>query len=249
MDNRRNYYRILHVQPDAPVEIIRSSYRTLMQRLKQHPDLGGDHWNAALINEAYRVLTSPQNRERYDYERQLIHRESSSSKPADYAADETTGSSVNRSADDPAVGTATTPDPACLFCLVPHDSSMIDEPEAVCSNCASPLCAASEWHLEHSDQRTIKRVPKHLDIDFYTTWPQPAPCIGQTLDVSPNGMRFISERRLGEGRSIKIASSAIEAVAQVTHCQQNDANRWIVGVAFETLRFVHSQGAFFSARA
>ena len=251
MDNRRNYYRILHVQPDAPVEIIQSSYRTLMQRLKQHPDLGGDHWNAALINEAYRVLISPQSREQYDHERQLIRRESSSAKSADYAAGETTGPSVKQSADDHATGTATTPDPdpACLFCLTPHDSSMIDEPDAVCSNCGSPLCAASEWQLEHSDQRTIKRVPKHFDIVFYTTWPQAAPCVGQTLDVSPNGMRFISESRPGVGRSIKIASSVIEAVALVTHCQQNDANRWIVGVAFETLRFAHLQGAFFSARA
>jgi hypothetical protein len=38
--NRRNYYRILHVQPDAPMEVIRASYRTLMQKLRFHPDLG-----------------------------------------------------------------------------------------------------------------------------------------------------------------------------------------------------------------
>jgi hypothetical protein len=250
VDNRRNYYRILHVQPDAPVEIIRSSYRTLMQRLKQHPDLGGDHWNAALINEAYRVLTSPQSRQQYDHERQLIRRGSSFSKPANYAADEMAGSSVKQSADEPAAcTTSTTPAHACRFCLIPHDSSMIDEPDAVCSNCASPLCAASEWLLEHSGQRTIKRVAKQFNIDFFTTWPQTAPCSGQTLDVSPNGMRFISERCLAEGRNIKIVSSVIEAVALVTHCQQNDSNRWVVGVAFETLRLAHSQGVFFSAKA
>lgn len=251
MDNRRNYYRILHVQPDAPVEIIRSSYRTLMQRLKQHPDLGGDQWNAALINEAYQVLTNPQSRERYDHERELIHRGASSAKPTGYAADKITSPLVKQSANDPATCTATTfdSDTACLFCLTPHDSSMIDEPDAVCLNCGSPLCAASEWRLEHSEQRTIKRVPKHLDINFYTSWPQAAPCIGHSLDVSPNGMRFISERRLDKGCSIKIASSIIEAVALVTHCQQKDANRWIVGVAFETLRFAHSQGSFFSAKA
>lgn len=42
MPRRKNYYRVLHVDPDAPVEIIRSSYRTLMRRMKKHPDLGGD---------------------------------------------------------------------------------------------------------------------------------------------------------------------------------------------------------------
>ena len=66
MDNRRNYYRILHVQPGAPTEIIRASYRTLMQRLRAHPDLGGDHWNATVINEAYSVLSDPLKRARYD---------------------------------------------------------------------------------------------------------------------------------------------------------------------------------------
>src|SRR5690606_3216066 len=57
--NRRNYYRVLHVQPDAPTEIIRMSYLTLMRRLKMHPDLGGDHRKAALINEAFATLVDP----------------------------------------------------------------------------------------------------------------------------------------------------------------------------------------------
>ena len=66
MKNKRNYYRILHVQPDAPGEIIKSSYRTLMHRLRHHPDLGGDHGSAAIINEAYRVISDPRKRAEYD---------------------------------------------------------------------------------------------------------------------------------------------------------------------------------------
>ena len=46
MQNRRNYYRLLQVQPDAAPEVIKASYRTLMQKLRLHPDLGGDEWNA-----------------------------------------------------------------------------------------------------------------------------------------------------------------------------------------------------------
>ena len=38
MENRRNYYRVLHVQPDAPVEIIRTSYRTQMEQLRGSGD-------------------------------------------------------------------------------------------------------------------------------------------------------------------------------------------------------------------
>jgi DnaJ-class molecular chaperone len=65
-DNQRNLYRILYVQPDAPVEIIRASYRTVMQKLKAHPDLGGDEWNAAIINKAFAVLSDAQKRRAYD---------------------------------------------------------------------------------------------------------------------------------------------------------------------------------------
>ena len=68
MHNRRNFYRVLQVQPDAPHEIIKASYRTLMQKLKAHPDLGGDQWNAAVINEAYAVLSNPGKRAKYDTE-------------------------------------------------------------------------------------------------------------------------------------------------------------------------------------
>ena len=70
MNNRRNYYRILHVQPEAPLEIIKASYRGLMTKLKAHPDLGGDHDAAVLINQAYAVLSNPEKRRRYDLDRQ-----------------------------------------------------------------------------------------------------------------------------------------------------------------------------------
>ena len=66
MKNRRNYYRILHIQPDAPQDIIKASYRTQMQKLKMHPDLGGDEWDASILNEAYRVLSNPRKRAAYD---------------------------------------------------------------------------------------------------------------------------------------------------------------------------------------
>jgi curved DNA-binding protein CbpA len=48
------------------MEIVQTSYRTIMQKLKAHPDLGGDTWNAAVINEAYDILSDPDRRARYD---------------------------------------------------------------------------------------------------------------------------------------------------------------------------------------
>jgi len=66
MKNRRNYYRLLRVQPDASLEIIKHSYRTLMQKLHHHPDLGGEEWNASNINMAYATLRDTKKRAAYD---------------------------------------------------------------------------------------------------------------------------------------------------------------------------------------
>lgn len=65
--NRRNYYRILHVQQDAPIEVIKSSYRTIMGELGSHPDRGGNHTEAILLNEAYQTLCNPRKRVEYDF--------------------------------------------------------------------------------------------------------------------------------------------------------------------------------------
>mgnify|MGYP006293853589 CR=1 FL=1 len=66
MDNRRNYYRILEVQPDAPFQVIRQNYKLLMQKLRMHPDFGGNDRDAALINVAYATLRDPEQRAAYD---------------------------------------------------------------------------------------------------------------------------------------------------------------------------------------
>lgn len=68
MTERRNHYRILGVQPDAGPAVIRMAWRTAMQKLGIHPDLGGDPVLATAINVAYQVLSDPQQRAQYDRE-------------------------------------------------------------------------------------------------------------------------------------------------------------------------------------
>jgi len=60
------HYKTLGVMPDVPQEIITAVYRTWMQALKVHPDLGGDEELAKRINEAYEVLRDPVSRSEYD---------------------------------------------------------------------------------------------------------------------------------------------------------------------------------------
>jgi len=93
MQNRRNFYRILQVQPDAPSEVIKNNYRTLLQKLRLHPDLGGDERNASLINQAWRTLRDPISRRAYDkrllqdYHIQILSQGHLAGKPNDHAND------------------------------------------------------------------------------------------------------------------------------------------------------------------
>ena len=237
MENRRNFYRILHVQPDAPVEIIRTSYRTLMQRLKMHPDLGGDHWNAALINEAYAVLTDPVKRAAYDQEfRQHLE---------DIRSDPTAAEEARNSDEAPAAADY------CAFCQTLHDLPEPLEPDAVCMNCASPLYPADRPESQGPWLRAIERIPREQPVAFCTHWPQAESYLGHTLDLSLTGMKFVCNLPVTPGRFLKIDSEVVSAVARVVYCrpQCGTAGPWEVGVEFFRLRFAVSRGAFVSTRA
>lgn len=73
MEERRNYYRVLHLQPDAPTGLVKVNYRVLMQKLAVHPDLGGENWRAVHLNAAYRTLSNPESRAQYDRELLSCH--------------------------------------------------------------------------------------------------------------------------------------------------------------------------------
>lgn len=81
------YYDILRVEPEAGPAGVRAAYRALAQ--KYHPDkLPGSADDAekvmAMLNEAYTVLSDPQQRARYDRRiaRALASRQAIASSPA-----------------------------------------------------------------------------------------------------------------------------------------------------------------------
>lgn len=239
MDDPRDYYRILHVHPDAPTEIIRSSYRTLMQRLKRHPDLGGDHEHAALINEAYATLTDPAKRGEYDRQR----------------------TEARKTPDD----SGTTPQPSspektsvswhsyrstglchCGFCEAAHDHGADAPEDALCNDCGSPLKRTERHRGRDSGVRALERFPKEQVIRFYTGWPDSPVNAGRSRDISLDGMQFETSRRLTVNQMIKIDCDVCRAVARVAHVRQNGSS-WVVGVEFLTLMFEKVQGTFVSA--
>lgn len=77
-----DYYRLLGIPPDADQQRIRSAYRSLAKRF--HPDTNrGSEAAAELfrqVNNAYRILSDPARRVRYDEE--LAKRQQSRPTPA-----------------------------------------------------------------------------------------------------------------------------------------------------------------------
>lgn len=248
--NDKTYYELLHVSRDAPVEIIRTSYRTLMQRLKHHPDLGGDASTAALINEAYGVLSNAERREEYDARLDLL------SRVADSAAEAPAEETVK-----PAEEAAPPPRPTerrpvnlsheCAFCESPHSLGSVIEADAGCEVCGSPLFPAQQRRMEHGGQRAVARVGKRQPVTFYTRWPQASGFEGHIEDISLNGLRLVTSHDLVEGQRIKIVSDVVQAIAKVSHAV-SERRGWkltcVAGVSFLTLRFGRSVGGFVSSR-
>lgn len=239
MQNRRNYYRILQVQPGAPVEVIRASYRTLMQRLRLHPDLGGSHRHAALINEAYAVLSNPERRARYD--RELDERLRSGRRQAAKPSAPGPG--------DRGIGPATADD-GCLFCGAAQPESWRMHPDARCLHCGSPLAARPPCGPAGKDQRLAGRVSKNQALQVFSHWPG-TPIAARSRDISPAGISLVAARPFPPRSILKLAAADWDAVAQVINTRreaQRDA-AWIIGARFLGVIFRHSRGTFFSGEA
>lgn len=246
---KRNYYEILHVSRDAPAEIIRGSYRTLMQKLGHHPDLGGDTATAALINEAYAVLSNAERRAEYDSRLEIM------SQVADGVSDPEPQPESDREPEPAPAAETTRLRPLnlareCAFCETPHSLGSVVEIDATCQACGSPLYAAEQRRMESAGQRGIERIDKQQAIKFFTNWPQAPGFDGRIEDISLNGLRMVSEQKLVRGQRIKIVSDVVEAIATVTHCMNTRngwSRQWVVGVSFITLRFGRSVGGFVSS--
>ena len=135
MKNRRNYYRILHVQPDAPTAVIKASYRAIRQRLNAHPDLGGSHVDAVLLNEACATLVDPARRAAYDRARShTADAQREGRRPAAHTrAREQPAPTPNRSA------AAQTGGAVCGFCESSCAQAELETPDGVCRSCGSAL--------------------------------------------------------------------------------------------------------------
>lgn len=238
MENRRNYYRVLHVQPDAPAEIIRTSYRTLMQRLHMHPDLGGDHWNATVINEAFATLNDPAKRAAYDRSIRRVIEEMRSAGQ---------GFDAHTAGRELLAGTAATC--ACPFCGTVHSAREAALPGGSCASCGSPLYPAVKLQHEDTSRRALDRFPRQMPVSYCLSWPADRTFEGTTEDVSISGMRFTGGLELAPEERLRLDCDFCSAVAVVRNSRLNAAGRgnsWQSGVEFLTLRIKHPRGSLLS---
>ncbi|MEZ5564276.1 MAG: DnaJ domain-containing protein [Gammaproteobacteria bacterium] len=249
MENRRNYYRILHVQPDAPEEIIRSSYRTLMTKLRHHPDLGGDHFTATMINEAYAVLSDPDKRAAYDDAWQAVlagiadaHHGATHTGTQDERATEAGQHrrQTTASAEPPAV---------CQFCGAAHGFAGRIHGSATCTTCNTPLAPAIHDRLEPG-QRAVSRIRRRLPISYFTGWPAKGPYPGELRDLSLHGLQFATQAAMPIGKLLKVDCEALVALVRVVACNESNERdwRWLIRGEYSTVRFRRPRGGFVATR-
>lgn len=235
--NKRNYYRLLQVQFDAPIDVITASYQALKK--SSFPD-------TALLDEAYQVLSNSAARELYD----VLFAASNFS----YTTEQTVHENTDQVRFAPAKNTsqfAVEPYRAvithyCSFCKTPYMPQTNAYQHESCLECASPLFALQHENIE-SSSRTMMRVNIQGEFMFYLFWPS-KPCQGLFQDLSPIGARFLTEQSIDLHDVIKIDAPNLQAVAEVTH-KHNEDQGISIGTRFIAVKFDRQQGNFVTAQA
>ncbi len=247
--NQRNYYRLLHVQHDAPIEVITASYRTIMQKLKQHPDLGGDQDNASLLNEAYAVLSNPERRAKYDRRRKLSSTRSAPETASEFRPWTAPVKPKAKNAPSPGFMAPS----YCPFChAVIPEHKLYGNRLSDCDVCDSPLSPVKKNRQAGNCKRALKRTSVSGLLHFLTRWPQFKDKVGQIQDLSPMGVKFVYSGKLPIDTLIKIDSRGLKAVGRVVSCfpsLDKQTPGFCICVEFLTLSYRAAQGVFVSEKA
>jgi curved DNA-binding protein CbpA len=251
-NNRRNFYRILHVQPEAPLEIIKASYRSLMTKLKAHPDLGGDHETAVLINHAYSVLGDPARRRQYD---QMLQARQSHERgrPAHESPSNSSVYSRSKASSSQRSGGHDHRPPSgslhkrCLFCGT--ESNPLPKISKHCVQCASPLTPAQAIQngrfRELFGRRAAPRIAKAGVVTIYPNWPH-AGFTARLRDFSPSGISLLTAYGARAGQIIKFDAINLKGVAHIVSVRTNGSH-YSVHASFLTAEFIGGKSGVFVA--
>ncbi len=217
-----------------------------------HPDLGGDPEAARWLNQAYAILSNPDERSKYDARRSKP--ESGPARPTQHQR--------------PPQRQTSTPSPTfrvmwknrgagfnehCLFCTTPHPFSNEAPAASICVNCECPLAAADPSVLGAGERRKLERLQLERQISYRSSTAQPMQT-ATTSDLSLKGLKFCSRDDLIKDQLIQIRSPFCLSLARIAHVGETsvglEASRLRqYGVEFVTLYFPNTTGSLVSTHA
>ena len=214
-----------------------------MQSMKLHPDLGGDSEKAALVNEAYAVLSNKTRRAEYDLE---LAARTSAPRPDSSAYNDKKDHDFSQQNFGHAQSTyEKNTGERCAFCYKFHNTpsgALMD-----CSGCGSPLDPPQKGLNTENATRSIARISKNSDIQV-TEALHSIPMTANLKDLSPQGLGFVFNEDLAQQQVIKIGCSLFEGIATVVHKRSIPGEGIFYGAQFISLRFNNQSGNFISAR-
>lgn len=230
---RRNHYRVLFVQPEAPAEVIKAAYRALMSTLRTHPDLGGDPERAARLNAAYHVLSDPEERRRYDQSLRRPSRGKAAAGAELHAADPAAWRTERR----------------CPFCHMPFGTT--PTAGARCSRCESPLSPAPASERASGElvgRRRGERFTRQIDVALRLHG-QAREHTVRLRDVSLTGLSLLCPQPLPPGTALRVIAPQFDTVASVVACRPS-GGAYSVHARLLTLQLLKTgRGVYVDVRA
>ncbi len=274
VDISLDYYKLLHVQPDAPGPVIKASYRAMMQKLKHHPDKGGDVEFAQLLNDASKTLCNPDTRAQYDALRKEMRESQSAAQPQDNK--EQTGknggskdwgepggspaaeqSEPDSPKDHPVPSNFFPAATQCSFCLTSDtaDSSGLYSVPAYENSRRCKKCNGASTPITHvtlSDDEELRRLHRQAfksTAQLWLSWPQSVDKNATITDFSPEGCAMLSDTQLALGQIVMIETTLFNAICRVRHCSSINSDEWMSGLSFITLDMRSTPGTLLNATA
>ena len=215
------------MQSDAPPEVIKAAYRALIAT--RHPDVGGDEYQAVLLNDAYAVLSDPVERAAYDARR--VARDAA------------------RPGAPPAwpVPPSAPPAHVCPMCRLGRPVHIALATR--CARCRAPLAVVRVAALCETpmDRRGMPRVSKSDWAIMYVDWQSDAIDV-RMRDLSLDGIGVYCGLDLPVRRIVRIVGHSFDVVATVVGCRRLNAV-FTLHASLMTSMFAQSTGSFVSAMA
>lgn len=259
MSTNTDYYQLLHVQRDAPVAVIKASYRAMMQKMQHHPDLGGDAQVAQQLNLAVSVLCDPYKRGLYDQslgehpDHSSCENGVSASQPGDDkvqpGAESGSGNKHRPANHQPSPYPELPAKARCFFCGSTQADEMLGGTDQYARSRACARCGGAMTPIRaftQHDSEELRRLYRHshaAPARLWHQWPQLQAAEAMMLDFSPIGCALDCTDGFSVGHTLMVRTELFNAIAQVRSCRASSASGLhMLGLEFITLDLNSSPG-------